>query len=133
MNFELKLNLRYNPYGVYEDLNIVSNMNTMYDQYPSYEIKILYIKNENNETSAEIFSKLSSSKQAKILEMKKRRDEKAHLNSTCRECLTCRICYIEKINCVLSCGHVLCHECAEKIDICHICREMIKERNTLYI
>lgn len=45
----------------------------------------------------------------------------------------CSICMENKTNVAFQCGHVSCHECSTGLRICHICREVIKQRIKLFL
>lgn len=43
----------------------------------------------------------------------------------------CHVCNVFNIQCVLNCGHTLCHTCAQEVQVCSFCRATITHRITL--
>ncbi|VIO95830.1 Uncharacterized protein BM_BM6599 [Brugia malayi] len=48
--------------------------------------------------------------------------------------VTCAICMDQRCSIVFQCGHTACVECSNpsKLKLCHICRQIIKRRTTIY-
>ncbi|VDM22878.1 unnamed protein product [Wuchereria bancrofti] len=48
--------------------------------------------------------------------------------------ITCAICMDQRCSIVFQCGHTACVECSNpsKLKLCHICRQIIKRRTTIY-
>ena len=44
----------------------------------------------------------------------------------------CAICLTEPRNTALQCGHVLCWECAQRVDNCPVCRKFVSHRIRLF-
>ena len=44
----------------------------------------------------------------------------------------CQICMERDKNVAFLCGHGACGICSERLQICHVCREAIQNRITLY-
>lgn len=45
---------------------------------------------------------------------------------------SCAICLDARPSVVFNCGHTSCAECCESIQLCHICRQPIKQKMTIY-
>lgn len=61
------------------------------------------------------------------LEIKKLEQEKKELSKECS------VCYENKIDCCLQCGHIICTFCANKLVKCPTCREVIVTRTKCYL
>ena len=44
----------------------------------------------------------------------------------------CQICMERDKNMVFLCGHAACRECSERLQVCHVCRQTIQNRITMY-
>ena len=44
----------------------------------------------------------------------------------------CAVCLTEPKNTALQCGHVLCWDCAQKVDNCPVCRKFVSHRIRLF-
>ena len=45
----------------------------------------------------------------------------------------CSICFDEKVDCALNCGHLFCFDCARHLNHCSTCRAPIRVRNRIYL
>ena len=44
----------------------------------------------------------------------------------------CAICFENDKNCMFNCGHRACMECAQKLDVCPVCREPVTSRTQVF-
>jgi len=49
------------------------------------------------------------------------------------EVISCKVCLVNTLKVVFSCGHCTCIGCANKLNDCHICRKKISKKARLYL
>ena len=55
-------------------------------------------------------------------------------NAALQEKSACKICFRKDVKMIfLPCGHLTCELCGHRISHCHICRELIQKRHTIYL
>ncbi|KAL3859250.1 hypothetical protein ACJMK2_009477 [Sinanodonta woodiana] len=54
-------------------------------------------------------------------------------NQKLRNLVSCRICRINRISCVLQCGHLTCRNCAEPLVCCPVCDTPIRNKYCVYL
>ena len=47
--------------------------------------------------------------------------------------ITCMVCAENKVRVSFQCGHLLCISCANKMELCPMCKKQIKQRTKLFI
>ena len=47
--------------------------------------------------------------------------------------LECDVCFDRNKDCAFNCGHMSCSECAELLEMCHICRLKITDKRKVYL
>jgi hypothetical protein len=79
------------------------------------------------EKSVQSEEKLSESRN-KLDEIKELMEELKRFE----ELQLCAICMEKKKDLAFQCGHLVCHDCGESLQTCHICREAIIQRIKIF-